>query len=186
MKLCCSTVPNDPPRSYLGPISLLLTRTSLYIHSIYLYSNTLLANPFQALVARPRNCVKIRGMLECRGVEKRGYKVEGKSWRARKNSIYAWERFVRCHGPQSREQSCRSASIHLMTFRAERESHPGDFGQTKYLRMWFGAARGAKGLNVRTKELQRFIGALKGSLKALSGVTVTAIPGKTLKILERR
>jgi len=48
-------VPNDPPRSYLGPISLLLTRTSLYIHSNYLHSNTLLANPFQVLVARPRN-----------------------------------------------------------------------------------------------------------------------------------
>jgi len=47
-------VPNDPPRSYLGPISLLLTWTSLYIHSNYLYSNTLLASPFQVLVARPR------------------------------------------------------------------------------------------------------------------------------------
>jgi len=59
IRMCCTTVPNDPPRSYLGPISLLLTRTSLYIHSIYLHSNTLLANPFQVLVACPRESYMI-------------------------------------------------------------------------------------------------------------------------------
>jgi hypothetical protein len=42
------------PRSYLGPISLLPTRTSLNTHSIYLHSDTLPSNLFQVLVARPR------------------------------------------------------------------------------------------------------------------------------------
>jgi hypothetical protein len=53
-------VPNGLPRSYFGPISLLLTHTSLYIRSTYLHSNTLLANRFQVLVARPREEVEVQ------------------------------------------------------------------------------------------------------------------------------
>jgi hypothetical protein len=66
--LCCPTVPNSRPRSYFGPISLLLTHTSLYIHSNHLHSNTLLANRFQVLVARPRDWKEKRN--ECVFVQK--------------------------------------------------------------------------------------------------------------------